>query len=172
MAFDRKAYFIDALKQHYQETIASARKAEVDAAKAADEIRKQARNKDDAKAAVEPGRMAGSHEKRRHRAVEELEALIQFAAGGVRAYAPDAKIGLGAMIDVSIETDDGSEERTLFMLPVGAGTELSGPGGDGFLSVIGPKSPVGMALMGACAGDEVEVIVAGRDREWSIVDVC
>ena len=154
MAFDRKAYFIDALKQHYQETIASARKAEVDAAKAADEIRKQARNKDDAKAAVEPGRMAGSHEKRRHRA------------------APDAKIGLGAMIDVSIETDDGSEERTLFMLPVGAGTELSGPGGDGFLSVIGPKSPVGMALMGACAGDEVEVIVAGRDREWSIVDVC
>ena len=116
--------------------------------------------------------LAAQAEKRRHRAVEELEALIQFAAGGVRAYAPDAKIGLGAMIDVSIETDDGSEERTLFMLPVGAGTELSGPGGDGFLSVIGPKSPVGMALMGACAGDEVEVIVAGRDREWSIVDVC
>ena len=165
---DRKAYFIDALKQHYQAAIAAAREAEDNAATAADEVRKQARNRDDAKAAVEPGRMAGGHRKRRQRAARELDTLIQFATGGVPAFPRNAKVALGAMIDVSIE---GDEERTLFLLPVGAGTELTGPGGDGFIQVIGPDSPVGRALMGACVGDDVEVVVAGRDREWSVVDI-
>ena len=58
MALDRKTFFIEELKRHFQGDVASARAAEVDAAKAADEVRKQARNKDDAKAAVDPGRMA------------------------------------------------------------------------------------------------------------------
>ena len=169
MAGDRKAYFVDELKHHYQEAIASARDAEVNAARAADEVRKQARNKDDAKAAVEPGRMAGGHRKRRQRAVRELETLIQFASGGVQSFGVNAVVGLGALVDVSIEGDESSEERTLFLLPVGAGTELSGPGGDGFISVIGPQSPVGRALIGARIGDEVEVVVG--DREWTVVDL-
>lgn len=171
MGGDRKAYFVEELKRHYREAIASARDAEVNAAKAADEVRKQARNKDDAKAAVEPGRMAGGHRKRRQRAVRELETLIQFASGGVRSFGVDAAVGLGALVDVSIEGDENSEERTLFLLPVGAGTELTGPGGDGYISVIGPQSPVGRALMGARIGDEVEVVVRGRDREWTVVDL-
>ncbi len=171
MAVDRKAYFVEELKRHYQQAIASARKAEVDASHAADEVRKQARNKDDAKAAVEPGRMAGGHRKRRLRAVRELETLIQFAGGGVPSFGANSRVGLGALIDVSTESEDGTEERTLFLLPVGAGTELTGPGGDGFISVIGPHSPLGTALAGACAGDEVEVLVGGRDREWTVVDL-
>jgi transcription elongation GreA/GreB family factor len=171
MALDRKTFFIEELKRHFQGDVASARAAEVDAAKAADEVRKQARNKDDAKAAVDPGRMANGHRKRRQRAVRELETLILFASQGTKRFGPNSKIALGAMIDVSIEGDEGQEERTLFLLPVGAGTELSGPGGDGFISVIGPKSPVGVALTGSVAGDEVEVIVGGHDREWSVVDV-
>lgn len=171
MATDRKTYFIEELKRHYQEAVAAARTAEVNAAQAADEVRKQARNKDDAKAAVEPGRMASGHRKRRQRAVRELDTLIQFASQGIKAFGPNSKIALGAMIDVSIEGDDGQEERSLFMLPVGAGTELTGPGGDGFISVIGPQSPVGMALTGAAVGDELEVVVAGRDREWTVVDI-
>ncbi len=171
MTVDRKAFFVDALKQQYQAAIASAREAEVNAATAADEVRKQARNRDDAKAAVDPGRMAGGHRKRRQRAARELDTLLQFARGGVPAFRRSAKVALGAMIDVSVEGDDGDEERTLFMLPVGAGTELTGPGGDGFISVIGPDSPVGRALMGASVGDDVEVVVAGRDREWAVVDI-
>lgn len=171
MASDRKAFFIEELKRHYQAAIASARAAEVDAARAADAVRSQARNKDDAKAAVEPGRMAAGHRKRRQRAVRELETLIQFASQGIKRFGPESKISLGAMIDVRIEGDDGHEERTLFLLPVGAGTELTGPGGDGFISVIGPQSPVGVALTGAVVGDDVEVIVKGRDREWTVVDV-
>lgn len=171
MATDRKLYFIEELKRHYTEIIATTRKAEVDASNAADEVRKQARNKDDAKAAVEPGRMAGRHRQRRLRAVREMEILITFATGGIRRFGPKSKVALGAMVDVSIESEEGTEERTLFLLPVGAGTELSGPGGDGFISVIGPQSPVGQALMGASIEDEVEVIVQGRDREWTVVDL-
>jgi transcription elongation GreA/GreB family factor len=30
---------------------------------------------------------------------------------------------------------------------------------------------VGIALTGSVAGDDVEVIVGGRDREWTVVDV-
>lgn len=171
MASDRKTYFIEELKRHYQAAVASARDAEVSAAQAADDVRKQARNKDDAKAAVEPGRMASGHRKRRQRAVRELETLVQFASQGIKAFGPKSRVGLGAMIDVSIEGDDGQEERTLFLLPVGAGTELTGPGGDGFISVIGPQSPVGVALTGAAVGDDVEVVVKGRDREWTVVDI-
>jgi len=171
MGFDRKNYFVDQLKNHYQRAIADAREAEVNAATAADEVRKQARNKDDAKAAVDPGRMVGGHRKRRQRAARELDTLIQFASGGLPRFGPNSKVALGAIVDVSIEGDDGPEERTLFLLPVGAGTELSGPGGDGFLSVIGPQSPVGQALVGTCVGDEFEVVVAGREREWTVVDL-
>lgn len=171
MTLDRKAYFVEALKLHYRQAIASAREAEVSAATAADEVRKQARNKEDAKAAVEPGRMAGGHRKRRQRAVRDLETLIQFAADGVRSFGEKSAVGLGALVDVSIEGDEHAEERTLFLLPVGAGTELTGPGGDGFISVIGPQSPLGRALIGARIGDEVEVVAGGRDREWTVVDL-
>ena len=74
-------------------------------------------------------------------------------------------------MDVSVESARGTEERTYFLLPVGAGTELTGPDGDGFLSVITPASPVGRALMGRRAGDSVDVTIGGEAREWTLVEV-
>jgi transcription elongation GreA/GreB family factor len=168
----RKEFFVAALKAHYQEIISGAHLAETRAAEAADEIQNDARRKEDAKGAVELGRMAAGHRGRRERAAKELETLIAFAARGLRAYTQDAPVRPGCLVDVSIETRDETEERTFFMLPVGAGTELEGPGGDGFISVITPASPVGKAIEGARAGDIVEVVVAGSDREWTVVDVC
>jgi transcription elongation GreA/GreB family factor len=101
-----------------------------------------------------------------------VDVLIRFAQGGLRSLAPDAKVGLGALVDVSIEDEHGSEERTFFLLPVGAGIELLGPGGDGFISVVTPDSPVGRGLMGAVAGDSFEISTRDHDREWLVVDVC
>ena len=172
MIRERKQFFVEALKAHYQETISGARLAETRAAQAAADIQNEARRKEDAKGAVESNRLAAGHRARRERAAKELEALIAFASRGVHAYTSDAPVRLGCLVDVSVETDEGSEERTLFVLPVGAGTELEGPGGDGFISVITPASPVGKAIEGARAGDVVEVVIAGKDREWTIVDVC
>ncbi|MGY8738844.1 MAG: GreA/GreB family elongation factor [bacterium] len=80
-------------------------------------------------------------------------------------------MNIGAIVDVRIEDEVGEEERTLFFLPVGAGEELSGPGGDGFVVVVTPKSPVGSALMGARAEDSFEIVIDGRDREWTVVDL-
>jgi transcription elongation GreA/GreB family factor len=80
-------------------------------------------------------------------------------------------VGLGAIVDVSVEGARGEEERTFIVLPVGAGTELTGPGGDGFLSVITPASPVGRALMGKRAGDYVDVTINRETREWKLVEV-
>ena len=51
------------------------------------------------------------------------------------------------------------------------GEELSGPGGDGWVQVVTPRSPVGKALVGAGEGDSFEIVVDGRDREWTVVDL-
>ena len=75
------------------------------------------------------------------------------------------RIGLGAIVEV----EDGEGGKTLFLAPAGAGEELTGPDGDGFLSVVTPGSPFGRALMGKRVGDVIEVTVAGELTEWDIV---
>jgi transcription elongation GreA/GreB family factor len=172
MSVERKRHFIEELKRHYGEIIAGAREAEVGTAEAADTLRGEARSREDAKGAAEFGRMAGNHRDRRERAKREVDALIRFAERGLRSLPRNAKVALGALVDVSIEDEKGSEERTYFVLPVGAGTELLGPGGDGFISVVTPESPVGRGLMGSAAGDGFEISTREQDREWTVVDVC
>jgi transcription elongation GreA/GreB family factor len=56
----------------------------------------------------------------------------------------------------------------LFIAPAGAGIELTGPGGDGFLSVITPGSPIGRATKGRQLGDSIDVTVDGTTRTWEI----
>jgi transcription elongation GreA/GreB family factor len=51
---------------------------------------------------------------------------------------------------------------------VGAGEELSGPGGDGIFQVVTPTSPFGRAVMGKRVGDTIEVMVRGEPTEWTI----
>lgn len=75
------------------------------------------------------------------------------------------RIGLGAIVEV----EDGEGGKTLFLAPAGAGEELTGPDGDGFLSVVTPGSPFGRALMGKRVGEVIEVTVAGELTEWDIV---
>lgn len=171
MSRSRKQHFIDALKAHYQEIISGAHRAESTAAETSDSIRQESRRKEDTKSAIEEGRIATAHRRRRQRAIRELEQLIAFAAKGIPTFSAASAVGLGAMLDVSVDADDGAEERSFFLLPVGAGTELAGPGGDGFISVVSPESPVGRALLGAHVGDDFEIVIQGRDREWSVVDV-
>jgi transcription elongation GreA/GreB family factor len=172
MSAERKRHFIEELKRHYSEIIAAAREAEVGTAEAAETLQGEARSREDAKGASEFGRIAGDHRDRRERAKREVDTLIRFAERGLRSLPRNAKAGLGALVDVSIEDETGSEERTYFLLPVGAGSELLGPGGDGFISVVTPESPMGRGLMGAAVGDAFEISTRERDREWTVVDVC
>jgi transcription elongation GreA/GreB family factor len=168
---DLKAFFIDELKGVYSERIAAAARAESEAATEADQVRAESRRKEDAKEVALQGRLETGHRKRRLRAVSEMEKLLVFAEAGVRRFKPTDRVDLGALVDVRIEDEKGEEERTLFFLPVGAGVELTGPGGDGFVTVVTPNSPVGKSLMRSRYEDSFEIVVDGRDREWTVLDL-
>ncbi len=168
---DIKRYFVDELKGVYQERIAAAGRAEAAASEEADHIQSESSQREDAKSAAMEGRLASGHRRRRKQAAVEMETLLEFAEKGIRRFKPTDRVDVGAMVDVRIEDEKGEEERTLYFLSVGAGVELTGPGGDGFVVVVTPRSPVGKALMRARAGDSFEIIVDGHDREWTVVDV-
>jgi transcription elongation GreA/GreB family factor len=169
---DIKRYFVEELKREYGERIASAGRAESTSADEASRLQSGSSRREDGKAAALEGRLASGHRRRRKQAVAEMEALLDFAERGMPVYRPKDRVGVGALVDVRIEDEAGEEERTLFLLPVGSGAELTGPGGDGFVVVVAPKSPVGKALMGARVGDSFEIVVDGRDREWTVLDLC
>ena len=76
---------------------------------------------------------------------------------------------MGAVVE--IEDVESGEGRTFFLAPVGAGVTLTGPGGDGYLSVVTPSSPVGRAVLGRRAGEVIDVTVEREVREWTITYV-
>ena len=73
-----KSHFVGELKRVYQERIARAARAESEAAGEADQIRSDARRREDAKEAALQGRLAGGIRRQRKRAVAELERLLEF----------------------------------------------------------------------------------------------
>lgn len=165
-----KMHLIEQLAQHLQRSEAVAARAEHDAREAARSLATESEKKEDGRTAIEYGSLAKGQAARTRKVQEDLQALVAFSKA-LPHFSPRSPVAPGAIIDVSLSDEQGENERTFIMLPVGAGTELSGPGGDGFLSVITPASPVGRALLGRRAGDTVEVNIKGEVREWTILDV-
>ncbi|MGE0551013.1 MAG: GreA/GreB family elongation factor [Kofleriaceae bacterium] len=122
--------------------------------------------RDDARAAHQVASIGKTQQRRAQQAIAQVDQLAQFRPGPLP---PTAAIGLGAIVE--IEDADSGEGRTFFLAPVGAGVTLTGPGGDGHLSVVTPASPVGRAVLGRRSGDVVDVTVDGEIREWSITFV-
>jgi transcription elongation GreA/GreB family factor len=122
-----------------------------------------AEKREDARAAQQMGSLGKAQDRRAQRALAEIDALIAFAPGPL---AQTARIAVGAIVE--IEDGDTGEGRTFFLAPVGAGMSLTGPGGDGLLSVVTPASPIGKAVLGKKVGDVVDVTVEGDVREWTI----
>jgi transcription elongation GreA/GreB family factor len=119
--------------------------------------------REDARAAHQLGTLGKTQQRRAQQALAEADVLTTFRP---RALPATAAIGLGAIVE--IEDEESGEGRTFFLAPVGAGMTLTGPGGDGLLSVVTPASPVGRAVLGKKAGDVVDVTVDGELREWQI----
>ncbi len=159
------------LTEHLHQSDRLAWRAENEAREAARSLATESEKKEDGRAAIEYGSLATGQAARARRVQEELQALAAFQKAGFPRFSRQGPVALGALIDVSTEDDEGFAERTFFLLPAGAGTELTGPGGDGFLSVITPASPVGRALLGRRAGDTIEVTLAGEVREWTVLEV-
>jgi transcription elongation GreA/GreB family factor len=168
---DIKQHFLTELKETYQERIAGAARAESEAVAETDLTEREPRRSEDRKQAALQDRLASGHRRRRKQAVAELERLLEFAERGLRRFRSTDRVDLGALVDVRVEGEEGEDERTLFFLPVGAGTELRGPGGDGYVTVVTPGSPVGKALFRAEIDDGFEIVIDGREREWTVVDL-
>ena len=122
--------------------------------------------REDARAAHQLASLGRAQQQRAKQALADVDRLLQFRPS---AMAGSAAIAVGAIVEVE---DAGSGEgRTFFLAPVGAGITLTGPGGDGHLSVVTPASPVGRAVLGRRHGDIVDVVVDGDPREWAITYV-
>jgi len=117
--------------------------------------------REDARAAHQLATLGGAQQRRARQALAEVDALATF-----RPALQMSTIGVGAIVE--IEDEDSGEGRTFFLAPVGAGMTLTGPGGDGVLSVVTPASPIGKAVLGRRAGDVIDVTVDGELREWQI----
>jgi transcription elongation GreA/GreB family factor len=95
--------------------------------------------------------------------VADLEAAVaELAAFAPRAFPAAAPIAMGAWI----VADEGGAPRRLFMAPHGGGLVLGGN-----VQVVTPASPLGLALLGKRAGDDVELKLPGRARELVIDEV-
>jgi transcription elongation GreA/GreB family factor len=149
---------------------AQIRKAAEGASEAAAEAAEGARaaadpsdRQNDSGTAVELARMAQGQDRRWQRARGELEALSAFNPRPLKENAP---VSLGAIVE--IEDEEAGVGRTFFLAPAGAGATLSGPGGDGHLTVVTPRSPVGRAVLGRRVGDVVDITIDGEVREWAL----
>jgi len=98
------------------------------------------------------------------RVVELEEALTRVRVMELPDYT-ERPLGLGALIEAVVD----DEERTFFLAPGGGGEKLSVA--ERIVHVLTPASPVGRALIGKRAYDELELRIAGRVRLYELTDV-
>jgi transcription elongation GreA/GreB family factor len=159
-----KTFLVNQLVERLRESAAVARKAGQAAEDEARHGATPAEKRENARVAMEFAGLARGQKERAGRAAAELSTLETFRPPRLPAGGP---VAVGAIVEV----EDGSQGRTFFLAPVGAGVELNGPDGDGFLSVVTPVSPIGRAVLGRRVGEAVEVTVEGEPREWTITYV-
>jgi hypothetical protein len=96
--------------------------------------------------------------------IEELTAaLAQVKGMSTRAFRDGESTTLGALV----ATEEDGVRALLWLAPHGGGLRLAG----GVVQVVTPRSPLGRALLGKKAGDECEVILGGKTRSVTIVEV-
>jgi len=95
--------------------------------------------------------------------VAELAAgVAAVTALAARGFAPTDPIAVGALVTVD---EDGQPQR-LFVAPHGGGSVLAGG-----VQVVTPTSPLGRALLGKRARDDVELRLPGRLRTLVVVAI-
>jgi len=166
-----KQLLVEQLTNHLRASAQVARKAGQAAEEEARDGATAAEKRENARVSQEYAGLARGQKDRANRALAELAALETFHPPA-RLPARGA-VSLGAIVEVEMEDEATSmkQGRTFFLAPVGAGVELTGPGGDGFLSVVTPVSPIGKAVLGKLVGETIEVVVEGEPREWTITFV-
>jgi transcription elongation GreA/GreB family factor len=153
-----KAAVKEALRAVLARTLAAIASSAKDAAEGATHEENRSEGDKDMRA-TEQSYVARGQAMRAEELAEELQRLEGLP---LRAFGEDDPIGPGALVRVSVE----GEARTFFVVPWGGGTELDVDGTK--VLVLTPGSPVGRALVGRRAGEELELMQRGKLREWVI----
>ena len=96
--------------------------------------------------------------------IEEVTAaLVEVKAMSIRAFRGDESATLGALVT----TEEDGARTLLWLAPQGGGLRLGG----GAVQVVTHRSPLGRAILGKKAGDECEVVLGGRTRALTVVEV-
>jgi transcription elongation GreA/GreB family factor len=100
--------------------------------------------------------------------IEELRTeLAELRATTTKPFAGDAPIARGALVEVEEEERGRTTTRLLWIAPAGGGSALDG----GRVHVVTPKSPLGKELLGKLAGEDFEMVVAGKTRAVTVKSV-
>ncbi len=98
--------------------------------------------------------------------VEETEdAVTRLSYLELRSFGSDDPVALSALVSVDV---DGAE-RHYFLVPAAGGQRVQAGGVE--VQLLTPSSPVGRALIGKRAGDSFELTLAGRVRQYEVVQV-
>ena len=95
--------------------------------------------------------------------LEQAERQVRFMT--VREFGENDPIDLSALVE--LESDEG--RKWYFVAPSGGGRTLEQAGVA--IDVITPEAPVGRALIGRLAGEDLELRVGPRVREYTITRV-
>ena len=142
------------------EVASYARSAKASQAEATDE-QSQPENKYDTRG-LEAAYLAHGQSRQ---AAEMEEAIEQFHALPVRDFGADDAIDLGALVEV----DRRGDASRYFIGPRAGGTEIVHAGKA--VVVITPQSPLGRHLMGAKAGDSLQIETGGARDACRVVAV-
>lgn len=162
----QKALLVQQLTEQLRQSVRVALAAGKEAAEEAQHGATPAERRENAQASREYAYVAKGQTRRAAAANQELDRLERFRPQALRA---GARVAIGAIVE--IEDEDSGEGRTFFLAPAGAGRVLTGPGGDGIITVVTPSSPIGAAVLGKRCGDVVDVTVKREVREWAITYV-
>ncbi len=100
------------------------------------------------------------------RRVEETEeALNRLRFMELAHFDGGAGIGLSALVELEVDGD----ERCYFLVPAGGGRKVEAQGH--LIHLLTPATPVGRALIDKAAGDDFELRIAGKLREYEILSV-
>lgn len=93
------------------------------------------------------------------------QAITRYRQLPLRAFAPDAAVGLGALVRVA-----DAERQNLYLVgPLAGGLQLSLDGQP--VHLVTPQSPTGAELIGKQPGDEVRLRRAGHTLTAEIIEI-
>ena len=97
--------------------------------------------------------------------VEDEASRLRFLT--LRAFEPDEPAGLGAV--VRVEIDGEPPASVFFLVPVAGGLRVAHAGLE--VQLVTPGSPLGRALIEKRAGDDFELRVGNKVREYELISV-